>query len=239
MSENPTQARRFGLDQFVRETEQRSGAAGFFELETERVLEVNLNGLVWTKRGSMVAYVGDIKFKREGIFEHGLGRLLKSTLSGETTPLTKAEGTGRLYLADQGKKISIIDLNNEAIVVNGSDMLAFEPQITWDVKLMKKLTSLIAGGLFNIRLEGTGMVAISTHFEPLTLRVTPDQPVITDPNATVAWSGNLSPNFRKDLTIGTFFGRGSGEVIQMEFSGSDGFVVIQPVEEGHMQSGAS
>ncbi|MCP4711898.1 MAG: AIM24 family protein, partial [Planctomycetes bacterium] len=53
---------------------------------------------------------------------------------------------------------------------------------------------------------------------------------------TVAWSGSLSPEFKKDVSLKTFFGRGSGESIQMHFEG-EGFVVIQPFEEVYMQSG--
>ena len=54
--------------------------------------------------------------------------------------------------------------------------------------------------------------------------------MITDPNATIAWSGNLQPEFRTDISIKSFFGRGSGESIQMQFRG-EGFVVVQPYEE--------
>jgi uncharacterized protein (AIM24 family) len=92
------------------------------------------------------------------------------------------------------------------------------------------MTAMMAGGLFNVKLEGTGMVAITSHYDPMTLIVTPDQPVITDPNATIAWSGSLTPNFKTDISLKTFVGRGSGESIQMEFVGN-GFVVIQPFEE--------
>ena len=148
--------------------------------------------------------------------------------------LTKAEGNGNLYLADSGKKVTIINLQNETIVVNGNDLLAFQDSVKWDIKMMRKITGMMAGGLFNIRLEGTGMIAITTHYDPLTLKVTSNEPVITDPNATVAWSGNLTPEFRTDISLKTFFGRGSGESIQMEFKG-DGFVVVQPFEEVYFQ----
>lgn len=95
---------------------------------------------------------------------------------------------------------------------------------------MRKLAGVMAGGLFNVRLSGSGMVAITTHYEPLTLRVSPDCPVMTEPNATVAWSGSLEPEFKTDISFKTFLGRGSGESIQMLFQG-EGFVVIQPKEE--------
>lgn len=82
------------------------------------------------------------------------------------------------------------------------------------------------------------MIAITTHYDPLTLKVTASSPVTTDPNATVAWSGTLTPELKTDVSLKTFVGRGSGESIQMHFVG-DGFVVVQPCEEVYFQSGQS
>ena len=226
---------RYSLREFVDETGQKDHGQGFFELESPYMLEVNLNGMVWTKMGSMIAYVGNIKFVREGILEKGFGKMLKKAVTGEGTKLTKAEGHGRLYLADSGKRISILNLQNESIFVNGNDLLALEKDIEWDIKMMYSIAGMMAGGLFNVKLTGTGMIAITSHFQPMTLRVTPDQPVTTDPNATIAWSGGLTPEFKKDISLKTFFGRGSGESIQMHFRGN-GFVVVQPFEEVYFQS---
>lgn len=221
---------RYSINEFIEKTEQQDKNEGLFELETERMLEINLDGQVWAKMGSMVSYLGAIKFEREKLLEHGLGKLFKKALTGEGTALMKATGNGKLYLADQGKKISILNLRNESIIVNGNNILAFEQSINWDIKLMRKIAGLMSGGLFNVQLDGSGMVAITSHFEPLTLKVTPQTPVFTDPNATVAWSGNLQPEFVTDVSIRTFLGRGSGESIQMKFAGT-GFVVVQPFEE--------
>lgn len=221
---------RYTLQDFVNQTEQQDKGEGLFELETQRMLEVNLESKIWAKSGSMVSYMGNIKFTREGILEHGIGKMFKKALTGEGASLMKAEGEGKLYLADQGKKISILNLYDDSIFVNGNDLLAFEPSVSWDIKLMRKVAGMLSGGLFNIHLSGRGMIAITSHYEPLTLRVTPSRPVFTDPNATVAWSGSLQPEFVTDVSLKTFFGRGSGESIQMKFSG-EGFVVIQPFEE--------
>ena len=224
----------FTIDEFIRSTAQDDSARDYFQLENPRMLEVNLETMVWMKAGAMVAYVGQIKFTREGILEQGIGSLLKRTVSGEGAKLTKAEGRGKLYLADSGKTIQVLKLNNEAIVVNGTDLLAFEPTLKYEIKMTKKLAAIVSGGLFNVRVQGIGLIAITSHFEPLTLRVEPGKPIRTDPNATIAWSGNLQPEFKTDVSLKSFFGRGSGESIQMEFNG-DGFVVIQPYEEVSMQ----
>ena len=227
---------RYSIDEFVETTGQRDLGEGMFELERDRLLEVNLDGRVWTKKGSMVAYLGDVKFIREGVLEHGLGKLVKKAVTGEGMSLTKVEGTGKVYLADEGKKISIINLDDQSIYVNGNDLLAFEDSIRWDIKMLRKVAGIMAGGLFNVKLEGTGMIAITTYYDPLTLKVTPDQPVFTDPNATVAWSGSLSPEIKTDISLKTLVGRGSGESLQMAFRGV-GFVVIQPYEEVYFQAG--
>lgn len=221
---------RYSMNEFVKQTQQQDKGEGLFELETPRLLEINLNGQIWAKAGAMISYRGNIKYEREGIFEHGLGKLFKKAFTGEGTSLMKATGSGKLYVADQGKKISILQLQGESIYVNGNDLLAFEPSIEWDIKLMRKIAGMMSGGLFNVRLEGYGMIAITSHYEPLTLLVTPNNPVYTDPNATVAWSGSLTPEFVTDISFKTFIGRGSGESIQMKFSG-EGFVVVQPYEE--------
>jgi uncharacterized protein (AIM24 family) len=103
---------------------------------------------------------------------------------------------------------------------------------------MRKGAGMLAGGLFNMRFTGAGMLAITTHFDPLALEVRPGQPVFTDPNATVAWSASLTPSINMDVSIGTFLGRGSGESIQLKFEGQ-GFVVIQPKEELYLQRQAA
>jgi uncharacterized protein (AIM24 family) len=40
----------------------------------------------------------------------------------------------------------------------------------------------------------------------------------------------LQPEFVTDVSLKSFFGRGSGESVQMKFEGQ-GFVVVQPFEE--------
>lgn len=226
----------YSVEDFIKSTAQDSAANRPFELENPHLLEVNLKGRVWAKTGSMVAYTGQVKFTREGVMEHGLGKMLKKMATGEGTNLMKVEGQGRVYLAERGKKVQVLSLGNETIFVNGNDLLAFEDIVKWDITMMRRMAGLMTGGLFNVRLTGPGMVAITTHYEPLTLQVVPDQPIFTDPNATVAWSGSLSPDIRTDISLGTLLGRGSGESLQLKFAGT-GWVVVQPYEEVYLQTG--
>jgi uncharacterized protein (AIM24 family) len=226
---------RYTIQDFVDQFQQKERGQGEFELETERILEINLDGAVWSKMGSMVSYRGQIKFTREGILEQGLGTLFKKAFTGEGARLTKAEGHGKLYLADQGKKVIILRLNNESLFVNGNDLLAFQMPVSYQIKMLRRISGVLAGGLFNVRLAGSGLIAITSHYDPIVLQVTPNDPVTTDPNATIAWSGSLEPQFKTDISLKTFFGRGSGESFQMHFVGT-GFVVVQPFEEIYLQA---
>jgi len=216
------------LQEFLQENSQRESGTKW-QVENPYALEINLNNeQVFLKAGSMIGYYGVIKFTRTS-GGGGVGRLVKRMVSGETGALMKAEGAGTLYVADQGKRITLLSLAGETIFLNGSDMLAYQDGLQWDIT-MTRGAGMAAGGLFSLRLEGTGLVAFTTHGNPLVLRVTPQHPLLTDPNATVAWSGGLTPGVKTDIGLQTLIGRSSGESFQLLFQG-EGFVVLQPYEE--------
>jgi uncharacterized protein (AIM24 family) len=204
-------------------TESKDG----FRKTNNRLLEIPVDGTVMIKAGSMIGYTGEMTFTGKSSAEGGLTGFVKEAVTNEGTPIMEADGSGRLYVADRGKKVQILDLGaDESISVNGNDILAFESAVDYEIDTIGSLSEAAAGGLTNVYLTGPGQVAISTHGDPLVM--TP--PVVTDPDATVAWSTNLSPSFKTNKMIE--IGQTSGETIQMEFTGSDGFVVIQPHEEG-------
>lgn len=219
------------LKEFIATHADQERNAGIFEIENKSTLQINLDGMVYAKAGAMVAYRGDVKFSRKGMLEDGLGKMFKKALTGEGMTLMKMEGHGKIYLADKGKRVHVLALQGESICVNGNDMLALESSLDSDISMIKSMAGMMAGGLFNVKISGTGLAAITTHGDPVLLpvsRKTGD--VFTDPNATVAWSGNLSPDMRTDMSLGTLLGRTSGESVQMKFSG-DGWVLVQPYEE--------
>ncbi len=220
---------KYSVQAFLDKTAEKFEGNEVFELENDYLLDINLDGKVWAKLGSMVAYTGEIKFKKQSSLEGGIDKFIMKKVSGENSKLMSAKGYGNVFLADKGKKITILNLEGSRLYVNGNDILAFEENIDWDIKMMSS-AGMMSGGMFNIRLQGYGMIAITTHYTPITLAVTPDRPVYTDPNATVAWSDGLSIDYRTDMNLGTLLGRGSGETFQMAFRGN-GFVIVQPYEE--------
>ncbi|WP_226043158.1 AIM24 family protein [Natrinema sp. DC36] len=219
------------LDGFSKSNAPMEGGEGF-QKENKRLLDIPLDGEVMIKAGSMIAYTGDVTFTGKSSPEGGITGFVKDAVSSEGTPVMEAEGSGHLYIAEQGKKIQVLELDeDESISVNGNDVLAFESTIDYEINTIGSLLGVPAGGLTNVSLTGPGEIAISTHGDPLV--VTP--PVFTDPDATVAWSTNLSPSVTANKTFE--IGQTSGEAIQMEFTGSDGFVVVQPHEEGARNQG--
>ena len=214
------------LEAFTRANAPAEGGNGF-QRENKRLLDIPVDGTAMVKAGSMIGYTGEMTFTGKSSAEGGLTGFVKDAVSSEGTPVMEAEGHGHLYVADQGKKVQVLDLSEgEAISVNGTDVLAFESSVDYEISTIGGLSEAAAGGLTNVYLSGPGQVAITTHGDPLVL--TP--PVVTDPDATVAWSTDLSPSVGTNKTIE--IGQTSGETIQMEFTGADGFVVVQPHEEG-------
>ncbi len=197
---------------------------GRFTLQNSSMLKVRLDGdEVQAKLGSMVAYQGDVRFEYKS---GGLGRFFKKAVTGEETSLMKASGTGDLFLAHNKRKIMVIDLENEKMTINGENILAFDPAIVWDIRRVEG-GGRLAGGMFNVVLEGTGKVAVTSDGDPVLLDTS--TPTFADPDSAVAWSGGVRTSVRSDISFKTFMGRGSGETFQISFEGS-GWVLIQPSE---------
>ena len=215
------------LEDFVSQNAPGEGREQF-ELENSKLLDIEVEGSVMTKAGSMVAYDGNLSFTGKSSAEGGVMGFIKEKATSEGTPVMQVEGQGHVYVADQGKKVQPLSLDpGESITVNGNDVLAFEDGVDYSIGTIGSVGGAQAGGLTNVFLEGPGMVAITTHGDPMVLA----PPVKTDPDATVAWSSNLSPSISSDRSISDSIGQSSGETYQMAFDGQQGFVVVQPYEE--------
>lgn len=198
-----------------------------FQLENSYTLDVAVTDSIMAKAGAMVAYTGDLSFTGKASAEGGIRGFLKEAATGEGTPIMSVDGDGHVYLADQEKKVQILELGaGESVTVNGEDILAFESELTYEISTIDSLAGSFAGGFTNVYLEGPGVVALTTHGDPLVM----EPPVSTDPSATVAWSG-ISPSVEVNKNLSDFVGQESGERFQMNFDDDSGFVVVQPYEE--------
>jgi uncharacterized protein (AIM24 family) len=209
-------------------------AAGTFAKQNNRMLKVRLGegpGYFYAVQGSMVAYQGPVDFAYEG--SGGMGKMFKKALTGEGMALMKVSGSGDVFLAQHADEVFVLHLDNDAVTVNGRNVLAFESSLQWDIKRVEG-ASMMSGGLFNTTFTGTGALAITVHGSPVVLNV--DQPTYADVQSAVCWSASLQTGVRKTATAGALIGRGSGEAYQLAFSGA-GFVVVQ-ASEGHIPAAA-
>jgi uncharacterized protein (AIM24 family) len=214
------------IDQFASEYVTTDTDAPF-QLENSYTLNAAVDGSVLAKAGSMVAFTGDLSFTGKASAEGGITGLIKEAATGEGTPIMSIEGHGHVYLADSEKEVQLLELGAEdSITVNGEDVLAFDPAVSYEISSMDTLAGSFAGGFTNVYLQGPGHVAITTHGDPIVL----EPPVSTDPSATVAWSGT-SPDIQVNKNLSDMIGQESGERFQMNFGGDTGYVIVQPYEE--------
>ena len=195
-----------------------------FALQNAKLLKVALNGEVLARQGSMVAFQGQVDFQYEG--SGGVGRFLKKALTGEGVPLMRCRGQGELFIAHNADEVHLVRLEDDALSVNGQNILAFEPTLAWDIRRVEG-ASMFAGGLFNTVLSGSGWVAITAHGTPVVLQT--DAPTFADAQAAIAWSASLQTSVNRTMKLGAMLGRGSGEAVQIAFAGQ-GFVIVQASE---------
>ncbi len=177
------------------------GASKYFTLHENGFLEINFARSVHVKRGTVSSYSGNLKF----VGESGLAGTSAQTL-------VKAVGQGKIFVYEKGHKTFLLDLNDEFIYVEGSNLLALEDTLTYRVEP-------IYDGSYQrkidvVKIFGKGSLAISTSIEPLTLRVTKEYPLSISSRALVAWTGNVIPMVVEDQSL---------ENVMIETEGAAGF----------------
>ena len=214
------------LEQSLSQLKETEGG-GAFSLQNSKMLKVELSGAtVQAKLGSMVAHQGDVKFEHAG--SGGVAKFMKKAVTGEGQDLMKISGTGEVFLADLAQDIQLFRLEGESITANGANVLAFEDGIDWDIKRVEGVSGMLGGGLYNMHLSGTGFVAILSDGPPVLLEVE-GETTYADPQAAITWSSGLTSAVKADVNMKTLIGRGSGETVQLSFSGA-GWLLIQPSE---------
>jgi uncharacterized protein (AIM24 family) len=196
-----------------------------FALQNAQMLRVALGPDVLSVKGAMVAYQGQIRFDHEKA--GSMGKLLKKVLTAEDVPLMRVSGQGEVFFASEAGYVFLVELAGDGISVNGRNLLAFDAALEWDINRVKG-AGIMAGGLFNTTVKGTGTVALHTVGSPVVLDCS-QQPTYVDVQAAVAWSANLVPNVVSSMNMKSMLRGGTGEAFQYAFHGP-GFVVVQPSE---------
>jgi len=199
-----------------------------FSLQNKKMLKVNMGyGPVMAKTGSMVCYQGDVRFENTG--SGGLGKMFKKAVTGEGVDMMQCTGTGELFVADLASEVQVLYLENDALSVNGANVLAFSASIEWDIHRIQARGAAMTGGLYNVSLRGTGYVAVTTKGDPVALDVA-SAPTFADAQAVVLWTSGVTMDIKVDTGgIKSLVRGGTGELLQMAFGGQ-GYVIVQPSE---------
>ncbi|MFP3962009.1 AIM24 family protein [Actinomadura fulvescens] len=204
-----------------------------FRLNGSRMLAVDLAGeTIRALNGSMVAYDGQMTFKRQGMTGgEGLRGALKRRIAGEGMTLMEITGQGTVFLASEATEVTLVPLNGETLFVESESLLALDGRLQTGVQFTGLRGMGTGQGLATTKVEGQGMVAILSDGPAIALEVTPGTPLCVDPHAYVGHRGQLQQDVVTDVNWRTVLGQGSGESVQFRYQGQ-GLVYVQPAERG-------
>ncbi|MFG2329057.1 AIM24 family protein [Streptomyces sp. NPDC048604] len=201
-----------------------------FRLQGSKVLAIDMTGdAVKAKNGSMVAYDGQMAFKKMSGGGEGLRGMVTRRLTGEQMEVMEVRGQGTCWFADRASEISLVNLHGDKLWVEASNLLCTDAGLRTGTSFTGLRGGATGNGLFTTTVEGTGQAAIMSDGPAVVLRVSRDYPLSVDPGAYVAHQGNLQQSFQSGVTFRTFLGEGGGEAFQIRFEG-DGLVYVQPSE---------
>jgi uncharacterized protein (AIM24 family) len=178
----------------------------------------------------MVAYDGQVAFRKAGMGGgEGIKGALKRRLTGESMDLMEMSGHGVVYLASNATEVEIVELAGETLSVESSALLAVGPGLRTDVSFAGLRGASTGQGLFTTTVTGHGQVAVLSDGPAVVLEVSPQFPLVVDPQAYVCSKGSLQQTFVTDVSWRNAIGEGNGEAFSLQFSGA-GVVYVQPAE---------
>lgn len=203
-----------------------------FRLSGNRVLEIDLHGgSVRAATGSMIAYTGEVSFRNAGLGGgDGLRAAIKRRATGESVALMQCSGTGTVWFAKDAMDVVVVELAGDTLKVESEQLLAISDGLRTDVAFAGLRGASSGQGLFTTTVTGAGAVALLSAGGPLiALEVSPQHPLVVDPDAFVASSGRLDQTFVTDVSWRNLIGESSGEAFSLRFDGT-GVVHVQPEE---------
>lgn len=201
-----------------------------FRLHSAKVLAVTMTGdAVKAKNGSMVAYDGQMAFKKMSGGGEGLRGMVTRRLTGEHMAVMEVKGNGTCFFADRASDINLVRLTGDKLHVESDNLLCTDAGLRTGTTFTGLRGASQGNGLFTTTVEGTGQAALMSDGPAVVLRVTHGMPLQVDPGAYVAHQGDLQQHFQTGVNFRTVMGEGSGESFQIRFEG-DGLVYVQPSE---------
>jgi uncharacterized protein (AIM24 family) len=156
-----------------------------FRFLQSNLMEIEFSGKVFIKQGTIYSYSGNLTF------------WVKEKRRGGLPALVIITGTGRVLLTDKDREVTFMQVQEEAVFVEPSHLLACEETLT---------PRYVAIGdapepLEFLALEGTGMIALAVASRPLPLTITQDLPVSVPAASVISWSGAVQAHAVQDRQL--------------------------------------
>lgn len=192
---------------------------------------------IYSKRGAMLAYVGQVHFAPTATAGQSIGGALGRAVAGESSAMMHVTGQGSAMFGHAGLNVNQIDLAGDTLYVEAERLLLHDASLQVGTMFMGEqggiggvIRGAVSGqGLFTTTLAGHGSCALLSHGGVIELPITPQRPVHVDPQAYVAHRGQVQNKLTTAAGLRDMIGRGSGEAFQLELSGN-GVVYVQASE---------
>ena len=194
-------------------------------------------GNVTTQAGAMQWTVGDVNattgIKGVGDF---LGKAIRGSVTNESAIKPEYTGDGTLVLEPTYKHLVLLDTADwgGSVVLDDGLFLACESRLKHKAVMRSNLSSAALGneGLFNLGIQGSGVVVLECHCprEELIEVDLQNDVLKVDGNFAIAWSGSL--NFTVERSGKSLIGSAaSGEGLVNVYRGT-GRVWLAPIQRG-------
>jgi stress response protein SCP2/uncharacterized protein (AIM24 family) len=200
---------------------------GRWTKQNGKLVKVTLGPDAHARRGSMVAYQGNVEFEYKG--SGGLKAMFEGAMTGQGLKLMTLKGQGEVFLAENASDLHIVELQGQALCINANNVLAFDASLQTEVKRIES-AGIPGGGFFHLEVRGQGTVIVMTKGTPVTLMC--QGPTFGDMNAVVAWTAGMRVAVSTQVRVSRqIYAGASGESVALQFMGMQGhFVVVQPYE---------
>ncbi|WP_163512249.1 TerD family protein [Fodinicola acaciae] len=200
---------------------------GRWTKQSSKMVKCTLGPEAYAKRGSMVAYQGNVDFDYKG--SGGLRQFFEARMTGQKLQLMRCTGNGEVFFAEDATDLHIVELNGQSLSVNANNVLAFDATLRTEIQRIES-AGIPGGVMFSLLVSGQGTMVIMTHGTPVTIPV--QGPTFADVNAVVAWTAGMRVSVASQVRIQRNIYAGvSGEPAALQFMGLQGhFVVVQPYE---------
>jgi uncharacterized protein (AIM24 family) len=158
---------------------------GGFRFLERHLMEIAVSGKVFIKQGSLFSYTGNTTF------------WVKESRAQSVNTMVIVTGEGRLMLADRGRELAFLRVENQTLWVEPDHLLACDGALAPRYVVITEASPKVAF----VVLEGSGALALSLGSRPFAMAVTPGLPVVVPSASVILWAGDLTPQILSDPAL--------------------------------------